>query len=405
VYPEPIAPRAIKLRETRLHALLGVAPPAGKTPQILEALGCEVQAVAPGELRVLAPTFRPDLSREEDLIEEVARIWGYDNIPAEVPQVRVGQSGGAAQPRFVRQLRARAAAVGLTEVINLAFVSQRQLLRARVPSAALRLLNPLSEERDHLRTSLLPGLLANVQRAQRHQVASASVFELARCFTPTREVLPQERQVLAIILAGSRPGFIGPGEPFDFFDLKGLLEAIVQPLTRGAIVTQHDAALAEEHPYLHPRRAARVRLFDAPVGLLGELHPDVLDEHELLRPVLYAELDVAQLFEHGRGQLPPQVRPLPRFPGSARDLAIVVPDALEAGAVAAVLQAAGGALVEEVQLFDLYRGEQLGSGKKSLAFRVRYRDPEATLTDQRVDQVHARVVAEAERAFGAQIRA
>jgi phenylalanyl-tRNA synthetase beta chain len=131
----------------------------------------------------------------------------------------------------------------------------------------------------------------------------------------------------------------------------------------------------------------------------------VLDDLELTGPVLYAELDVARLFEHGRGHLPPQVRALPRFPAATRDLALVVGEQVQAAAVAYALQEAGGALVEDVELFDLYRSEQLGAGLKSLAFRVRYRDPDTTLTDARVEEAHRRVLAAAERAFGAQIRA
>lgn len=231
------------------------------------------------------------------------------------------------------------------------------------------------------------------------------MFELARTFAPSSEPLPEERRKLGVVLAGTRGGFIGPGDELDFFDLKGCVESIVRPLARGSIETRVDPALATQQAYLHPRRAARVLLFGAEVGVLGELHPALLDDLELVRPVLYAELDVTLLFEHGRGHLPPQVRPLPRFPASARDLALVVPETVEAAAVARGLREAGGALVEEVELFDLYRGEQLAPGTKSLAFRVRYRDPEATLTDARVEEAHRRVLAEAERTFKAQIRA
>lgn len=404
IYPRPIERKAIRLRAARIAALLGVSPPEGKSAQVLSALGCELESTAAGELRVRAPTWRPDLAREEDLIEEVARVWGYDRIPTCAPDVKLSP-GTPAATRFVRTLRERAAAVGLTEVINLAFVSHKQLAQARVSTDAVPLINPLSEERDLLRTSLLPGLLANVQRAQRHQVASCRLFELARTFAPSTEALPEERRKLGIVLAGTRGGFIGPGEELDFFDLKGYVEAIVRPLARGSIETRVDPALPGEQAYLHPRRAARVHVFGAAVGVLGELHPALLDDLELLRPVLYAELDVALLFEHARGHLAPQVRPLPRFPASSRDLALVVPEQVEAAAVARVLREAGGALVEEVELFDLYRGEQLAAGTKSLAFRVRYRDPEATLTDARVDEAHRRVLAGAERAFQAQIRA
>ncbi|MDB4973281.1 MAG: Phenylalanyl-tRNA synthetase beta chain [Myxococcaceae bacterium] len=404
IYPEAFAPREIQLRLARIQGLLGASIPGGRTQQILESLGCEVEARA-GSLRVRAPTWRPDLTREEDLIEEVARVYGYDNIPSEAPRVQA--SAGGAQPftRFLRKLKERAAAVGLTEAVNLAFNSPKQLELARAPLPAVRVANPLSEERSVMRTSLLPGLAQNVHRAQRHQVEHVSLFELARVFTPTYDVLPLERHKLSFVLSGSRPGWVGEQKPYDFYDGKGVLEALLVPLSRRSLEAAVDDSLAAEYPFLHPRRAARIRLGDKAVGALGELHPDVLDALELSGPVIYAEIDVADLFSISRGELAPQVRPLPRFPASSRDLAIVVEEAREAGEVAAVLREAGGPLLDAVELFDLYRGGQLESGKKSLAFRLTYRDPEATLTDQRVDDAHARVVEEAQRRFAASLRA
>jgi phenylalanyl-tRNA synthetase beta chain len=398
------APPTIRLRASRAEALLGVAVPVDRTVEILTALGCQVTSAGQGSFEVTVPSWRPDLTREEDLIEEVARIWGYDKIPSAVPSIKVSE-GSAPEIRFLRKLRLQAAAAGLSEAVNYAFVAPKQLEKARVPTAALRLANPLSEERSVMRTSLLPGLLANVQRAQRHQVTQAALFELARTFTPSSELLPDERYRLGVVLWGARAEFIGEGGALDFFDAKGVLESVLRPLTRGKVETVADAALGAEHAFLHPRRAARVRLFEQEVGLLGELHPDVLDDLELTGPLIYAELDVARLFAVSRGHLPPQVNPLPRFPGTARDLAIVVEETVQAGTVSAALAEAGGALVEAVELFDLYRGEQVGAGKKSLAFRIRYRDRDATLTDQRVDELHGRVLAEAGRRFGAQIRA
>jgi phenylalanyl-tRNA synthetase beta chain len=398
------APREIVLRGARIKALLGVTPPPGKAEQVLRALGCEVQRESEATLRVLAPSWRPDLTREEDLIEEVARIWGYDQIPSVVPSVHVSE-GTAPAIRFLRALRLRAAAVGLTEVVNYAFVSAKQLEKARVPSDTLRLANPLSEERSVMRTSLLPGMLANLQRAQRHQVVGTTIFELARTFKPTGELLPEERYKFGVLLAGARASFLGEGAALDFYDLKGVLDSVLRPLTRGQIETVADPDLGAQHASFHPRRIARVRLFDQDIGVLGELHPDVLDDLELTGPVLYADLDVATLVELGRGHLPPQVRALPRFPASSRDVSVEVDESVEAGTVAAALRETGGSLVEEVQLFDLYRGGQVEVGKKSLSFRIRYRDLEATLTDQRVEEAHGRVVAETERRFGARIRA
>jgi phenylalanyl-tRNA synthetase beta chain len=402
IYPQEFAPKAITLRAGAIERLLGAAIPLEKARAILEALGCAVTPSAQA-LEVLAPTWRPDLTREEDLIEEVARVIGYDNLPTETPHVRAS-SGAAPFTRFLRQLKERAAAIGLTEAVNLAFTSHKLLEATRSPLPAVRVANPLSEERGFMRSSLLPGLSQNVLRAQRHQVQRVSVFELARVFRPSGELLPHENHKLAIALWGARGSWLGDVASFDFYDGKGALEALIKPLTRRSLEAAIDPSLADEAPFLHPRRSARLTIDGRSLGVLGELHPDVLDALELSGPVVYGELDVSTLATVSRGEQPPHVRANPRFPASARDLAIVVEEASEAGAVASLLREAGGALVEAVELFDLYRGGQLPAGKKSLAFRVTYRDPEATLTDQRVDEAHAKVVAEARARFQADLR-
>jgi phenylalanyl-tRNA synthetase beta chain len=403
VYPHAFAPREITLRISRIERLLGAAIPGQRAREILESLGCEVSATGP-VLDVKAPTWRPDLTREEDLIEEVARVIGYDNLPTETPRVLASSSGASPFTRFLRQLKERAAAMGLTEAVNLAFSSPKQLQLARAPLPALQVANPLSEERSVMRSSLLPGLAQNLLRAQRHQVERVSMFELARVFRPSGELLPVERYKLAMVLAGPRASWLGDRAALDFYDAKGLLEELLVTTTRRTVEATLDAVLEAEFPFVHPRRAARLSVDGESLGVLGELHPDVLEALELVGPVVYAELDVAVLFERSRGDQPPVVRPTPRFPASSRDLAIVVEEASEAGAVAAVLRQAGGSLVEAVELFDLYRGGQLQAGKKSLAFRVTYRDAEATLTDQRVDEAHARVVSEARQRFAADLR-
>lgn len=400
VYPTPVLPKEITLRAGRAEGLLGMALPEGKAAEVLQALGCTVQPQKAGALKVTAPTWRPDLTREEDLIEEIARVYGYHHIPTQVPTVKASEGGTAPLTRFLRRLRERAAAVGLLEAVNYAFVAPRQLKLSRVPTEAVKLANPLSEERSVMRTSLLPGLAANLGRAQRHQVPTVRIFEVARTFHPTGEILPTEVYRFGMLLAGPREEWIASGANHDFFDGKGMLEAVLRPLCRVSPETVVQQGLAEDYPCLHPRRCASVVIEGKPVGVLGELHPDVVDDLELTGPVVYAELDVSAVLAAGRADLAPQVHAIPRFPSSSRDLAVEVDDTTQAGDVAAALREAGGALVEEVTLFDLYRGEQVAEGKKSLAFRVTYRDPEATLTDKKVDKAHAKVVKQAKQRFG-----
>lgn len=399
VYPAPIEPKRIVVRPARLSMLLGSTVAGSETDRILQGVGCKTGS-ATNEW--LAPTWRPDIQREVDLIEEVARVRGYDQIPTQVPHVRPSTEGTARDIKFVRTLRERASQIGLTEAINYAFLAPKDLELARVPTEVVPLANPLSEEKSVLRTSLLPGLAADVRRAKNNQAERATLFELARTFHKGgEEGLPREELHLDILLSGNKRAWIGDADAYDFHDIKGAVEALVRAMTGRA---PSFAPLDKVPSYLHPKRSAQVVLAGKPIGLLGELHPDVCDALDLRGRSAYASLQAARFSEVAAelGLAHPQA--LPKFPASTRDIALVVDEALATANVAATLQQAGGALVEAVTLFDVYRGAPIEAGKKSLAFRVTYRDPDATLTDAKVDAAHALVVKAAEAQFSAALR-
>jgi phenylalanyl-tRNA synthetase beta chain len=367
-------------------------------------LGCVISSADDSQLQASAPSFRPDLTREVDLIEEYARIRGYDRIPTVLPRIHPSDEGTPPAIQFVRALRESGAALGMSEAINFAFVAPDDLPRARVSVDAPRVANPMSEERSVLRTSLLPGLLRNLQLAQRHQAKRFAGFEVGRVFRTLGELLPDERYQFGLLLWGLRQRWYDERETLDFYDAKGLLESVTQRVTDRAIETVPDPKLIEEAPFLHPRRLARVVLAGVPVGLLGEIHPDVVEAFELHAQPFYAQLDVAQLMAAKMKLAALTVRELPRFPATTRDVAVVVEEALAAGDVARALAAVTPELTESVRLFDIYRGTPVPEGHKSLAFHVVYRDPSTTLTDKRVDDVHARVTAAAEKQFAAALR-
>ncbi|HJL19459.1 MAG TPA: phenylalanine--tRNA ligase subunit beta [Sandaracinaceae bacterium LLY-WYZ-13_1] len=405
VYPAPIPERQIPLAPAHVGRLLGDEVSEAECRRALEGIGC---AISPGEetgWRVTAPTWRPDLRRPEDLVEEVGRVRGYDAVPTELPRVLPSGRGIAPRLRATRRLREAAADLGLLEAVNFSFVSRAELERARVSTDAVALANPLSEERAVMRTSLLPGLLADVARARRHQAGAVRLFEVARTYHPVPgEALPREPLELAIALAGPRVEHVGRTGELDFYDGKGALVSVLEAAFGAAPETVADDALDEAAPYLHPRRRARVRIGGRDVGVLGEVHPDVGDELDLDARVVYGAVDVEALLEAVRARGVPQASPLPRFPAVGRDLAVVVDEATEAGAVASVLREAGGALLEEVELFDVYRGQGVPDGHKSLAYRIVYRDPDATLTDKRVEKAHRGVVKTARERLGATVR-
>jgi phenylalanyl-tRNA synthetase beta chain len=410
--PKPIAPLVVGFRVDRCDALLGFESSPEDVERILGGLGCELEADGERTYRVTVPTHRPDISREVDLTEEILRIEGFPLVPTTTPHVRPSAEGTPRAVRFVRAAREAAATAGLNEAINYSFVAPHELEKARVAEASVVLDNPLSEERSVMRTSLLPGLVAAARRALRRQADRVALFEVGNVFLPSDDTLPHEERRLAFLLAGPRGAWIGDGDDFDFFDAKGTAEAIVRSLCLDEADLALDDSLDEVAPWLHPRRRASISVGGAgravpetiSLGTLGEIHPDVADDLELGARAVYADLSVPALFRARELAGDPQVTPLPRFPAVRRDIALEVDEAHPAGAVADAIREAGGGLVEEVRLFDLYRGAQVAEGHKSLAFRVTYRDLEATLTDKKVDKAHARVEKAVKGQFGASVR-
>jgi phenylalanyl-tRNA synthetase beta chain len=398
---KPYEPKVIGLRPSRASQLLGTSVSKDECMTILGSIGCRILSDDDTLIEAEAPSWRPDLQREVDLIEEVARVRGYDQIPTAVPRVHPSETGTPGLLKTVDALRNAAVRAGLYEAINYGFLSTDELRRARVSTDAVRLANPLSEERAVMRTSLLPGLTGAAARAQRHGAREVRLFEIARTFTPSSDdVLPVEETTLAIALAGERAGWIGGDQPFDLFDGKGALEAVLDSVF-GRTPT---LAPGNVPPYMHPRRSAVVLLDSRPVGFVGEIHPDVGDDLELVGRVVYAELDVAGLYALSEELGPMQARGLPKFPAVHRDIAMLVRDEFSAGEIADALRDASKGLAESVTLFDLYRGDQIPEGHRSLAFRVTYRDKDATLTDKRVDKVHAGLSKIARDRFDATLR-
>jgi phenylalanyl-tRNA synthetase beta chain len=392
--------KSIRFRPSRAAQLLGTAVSKDESLRILESLGCRIVEQSDEAITAEAPSWRPDLKREVDLIEEVARVRGYEKIPTAVPRVHPSEAGTSGLLKFVDRLREAAVTSGLYEAVNYGFLSVDDLRKARVSTDVVPLANPLSEERSVMRTSLLPGLTAAATRAQRHGATEVRLFELARTFHPSHDVLPREDTVLAIVLAGQRSAWIGGEQSFDLYDGKGVIQAVVDRVFGRA----PELATGEVPSFLHPKRSAVVTLASRPIGFVGEMHPDVGDDLGLIGRVIYAELDVPGLHALSEELGPSQARGLPKFPAVARDIAMLVRDQFSAGEIAVALRQASKGLAESVSLFDLYRGDQIPDGHRSLAFRVTYRDREGTLTDKRVDQVHASLAKLASDRFEATIR-
>jgi phenylalanyl-tRNA synthetase beta chain len=405
----PAPPRVVRLRASRMTKLLGTDVPFPEALDLLSRLGCTTVPSGDGLAEVTIPTHRPDLSREVDLIEEVARVRGYDAIPTTLPRVRRTMDEA---PRELLLRRARAAGVelGLSEAVTYGFVSRKELADVSAPEPPVVLRNPLSATQEVMRTSLLPGLLAAMANAGRHGEPSARLFSVGPVFlggdAPLPEApgrpLPSEPLALAAVLSGERPAYLARPEPVDVWDAKGLAEGLARRLTARAAEVRPFAASARP-PHLHPRGAALISIAGAKVGSLGPLHPDVIERFDLKRDVIVVELDLDAIGRLGKSR--PRFMPIPRFPASTRDLALVVSDDVAAGLVEDAVRKAAGALAEEVTLFDRFSGGAIPAGHTSLAFRIVYRAEGRTLTDEEVDLQHSRVVAEVGARFGATLRA
>lgn len=404
VAPEPTPPerRSVRLRARRIGALLGVEIPLDEALSILERLGCEIPARDAGGADVVIPTHRPDMTREVDLIEEIIRVRGIDSVPAELPAIRASRDVGGRE-ELARRARAAAVALGLSEAITYGFTSRRELAALGAPEPTVVLKNPLAEHQAVMRTTLLPGLLESVRNARRRGERDVREFTIGPVFIAPRagEVLPDEHLRLAVVLAGDRAAWLSKPEPLDVWDAKGYAVELGQRLS-GAQVDVKPAARGEAPPHLHPRGAAFVEVSGKRVGSFGPLHPDAVEALELDGEVFVVELE---LDPFSAGPRLPSYSPIPRYPASARDVALVVKDGVPAGDVERAVREAAGPLAEGVRLFDRFTGGSIPTGCASLAFRVVYRASDRTLTDAEVDAAHANVVKVVGERFGATLRA
>ena len=402
-YPRPPAPCTITLRRRTLERTLGEDAPVAAVPGILARLGLAVREEA-DRWTVRIPSVRPDLTAEEDLVEEVARVYGYDRIP---DRIRVhGASTVADSPEILATERARRIllGLGLTEVVTPGLVESAREASFADPggffAVPVPVRNPLSSDRDALRGGLLPSLVQVLATNRSRSTSDLAIFEVSRTYAPGPGGTVEERLRAAILLAGRAlgAGRVLEDKSCDFFDMKGLVEVYVEEFWGLSLELGEDAPAL-----LRPGASAALLVGGRRVGFLGEpgvgvrrvwdLPPDL--------PVFLAELDLAA---RERADGPRAYRALPRVPGASRDLALVVPPGVRHGDLAGSIAEAGGELLEECRLFDVYEGAPLAPGERSLAFTLVFRAPDRSLTNDEVDARIAGIVESVRRRHDARIR-
>ena len=397
--------RPVRMRVSRAQRIIGIPIPVDEMAEVFPRLGMHCKREGQGTdeaVLVTPPSYRFDIQIEEDLIEEVARLHGFQNIPANPPRVAAIMRSEPETRRSLHALRASLAAADYQEVINFSFVEPAWEADFAGNAQPIKLLNPIASQLSVMRSSLIGGLVANVRYNLNRRATRVRVFEIGRAFLrqPTAPDGPMDvagvRQPVRVAAAAFGPAAEEqwgiPRRQVDFFDVKGDLEVLLAPSS-----ARFESA---PHPALHPGRSARVCMDETCIGWIGELHPRWQQKYELPGPVVLFELDTAPL----QAVSLPKYHEISRFPAVSRDIAVILPDAVAVQSVLDDLAAHKPERVTEVRLFDLYRGPGVENGKKSLAFRVLLQDTQKTLTDQEVDLAIANLVQRLRDQFDGKLR-
>ncbi len=395
-HPRPVLPIQIELRPARVRHLLGADVSAAFMEATLPRLGMEVTPGSP--MAVTVPTFRPDITREVDLVEEIARIYGLDNIPTG------RQNGGQLYTPTHRSetikadLRNILTGLGFDETLGTGFAHADRLAQVDDTMAPIRVINPKSDELAVMRSRMLYSLLVSAGNNIRHRNVDLKIFEVGRIYRRS-DSGSVEPDVLGLLVTGRAEGryWKTKSSTCDLFDLKGVLSALGDGLDLSEV-----SLATDPFPGYDDTESYRIVCGEVVVGHGGRVDGRIGRMFDVKQDCFAAELDVAALIGAERGLRP--FRPLPKYPASSRDVAVVVDRDVPAARLLQEIAVAGGKLVESVAIFDLFTGDPVPAGKKSLAFAVSYRSTEKTLEDDEVDRVHSRIVEHMERTFNARLR-
>ena len=395
--PQPTVPLTLK----RLKQVLGMELDIEKAAEVLQSLGIKTEPTGPGSLKATVPYWRNDINIEEDLIEEVVRIIGYDEVPTTMLSTPIPNHRPTPITELKSQVREALVAAGLQETISYPLVSLESLEKVSQldpENLPMHVANPMSMGQEYLRPTLRASLLQTLLYNQEHLDAPFRLFEVGRAFLPRKDELPVEQEVAAGVISGQRsePSWLEQDGHLDFFDAKGILSSALERL---GVATSY---LPTEDPTCHPGRCARIVAGNTELGIIGEVHPDVVARLDLKPlPVVLFELQLDQILKVGRNSRN-GFRPLSRFPAATRDLALIVAADLPAGKVKDILSR--HRLVENVELFDIYTGDNIPAGTRSLAWHVYFQSHERTLTNEEVNRTLDGLLRTLEREVGATLR-
>ena len=407
-YPNPWSPPDICLRADRANRILGTAIPSYEMEGYLKALGMEVLPGDGDNLTVKPPSFRVDITREADVIEEIARLSGYENIPVTIPSIRPSEEKEARELSVRDQARAIMTGLGFTEIITYSFVSPNSADKLGAKEASplrsfVHLMNPLTVDQSVMRTSLVPGLLSTVKNNILNQEKELKLFEWGKIFIREEgEQLPVEKPFLAAVMTGlyRQKTWYDDGRYVDFYDMKGALEALLKGLGLQDFAFQRNRVLL---PGYDTEMSSGIDSSGSFIGQVGLASFKAMEAYELqIEKVYLFELDIQALLEH----LPEtkKFEPFAKFPPVYRDISIIIKRELESYDIVTALKQEGGELIESVRVFDLYEGEKMDPSEKAMAFRICYRSKEETLDGVEINKLHDSLIEKIRKKTGARLR-
>lgn len=405
-YPGVQLPHQVRFVPEKINAYLGIDVPVAKMAEMLRRLDFDVE-IQKDKVQVTVPTWRGDVTREADISEEIARLYGYDNIPSTLPDGKVVRGEQRYATTIADYTRDSLSANGFSEIVTYSFAHPAVYDKLGVPAGdelrrGIPIMNPITDEFPELRTTLMGGVLQTVAANLARKNDDLAIYELSSVYRPAGlplTELPAEPLMLCGALCGKRfePAWNQPRDAVDFYDIKGAVEELLAKLGIAGYEVR-----AGEYLAMHPGKTALFVKEGEILGAAGELHPGVQDAFGLNRKVYLFELDFERLVHHAA--LISRYRQLPKFPAISRDLAIILPETVPAAAVSEAIREAGGELLAEVRLFDVYTGDPVPPGARSLAYSLIFRSAGRTLTDDEVEEHHRAIVAHLDNKMGAKLR-
>ncbi|MDO9464937.1 MAG: phenylalanine--tRNA ligase subunit beta [bacterium] len=373
IYPKKFNKQNIQLRIQQIKRILGIDIPKNKLKHIMLNLGFEIKQDSLNNIKVLVPTYRQDIRREIDLIEEIARIYGYNNIDTTMPR---GQTSSCGKGEFEKQtdaLKNILSSCGMAEIYTSSFTNSENLDKTGLSSDGVKITNPLGDDQNIMRTSLIPEMLSVIKRNLNRSLSEIKLYELGQVFFENNSSY-HEKTYLCCGIVGN----------VSFFDIKGILETILYRLG----IEDH-CLYYKKHQVFTSDCSASIDIQGRNIGIIGEISSNVLEKYNIDEKVFLLEIGFSNLSKYIN--LSPVFKAVPKYPASERDIAFTIKENVSNADIMNIMWKAGGEIVEDVKLFDIYRGKQILSGHKSMAYSICYRSNKKTLTDEEVNQAHSRI--------------